>query len=499
MSAAMYACVYAREFPAQSLLRLRPELHGKAVAVMDGEPPREFVCSANANGHALGVQPGMTRPQMELLENIEVLRRSRAEEQSAHDALLECVGQFSPRVEKLHFEGVLAFAADLSGTEKLLGTAQKIVTDLLRRAKAIGLFVSVAASRNLHAALCWAKSHNGAKVIAVGEESRTLAPVPVDALDLTLDQSVTFSLWGIHTLGAIAKLPQTELIARLGQEGKRLHQLACGEYPHLLKPLDHVFTLKEEVEFEASVESLDSILFVLSPMLQQLCVRAESRALALAEVTVTCGLDRGGQHTRTLRPVLPTIDHEALLKLIHLDLIANSPGAAVVAIRVTAETNRPSRAQLGLFSPQFPEPMRLEVTLARLAAVVGSAERVGAPELLDSHHRDAFRIRHFAAPEESKTKTVVAPGRIGLRMLRPAETVYVQTYRERPHQFVFRSEQYVVVECYGPWHSSGDWWGPEHWAGTQWDVVASSRAGKPLCCQLSCDPTQAWHVEAMYD
>ena len=149
-------------------------------------------------------------------------------------------------------------------------------------------------------------------------------------------------------------------------------------------------------------------MFVLSPMLQQLAVRAESRALALAEVTVSVHVGwRCDVMQRTLRPVLPTIDHEALLKLIHLDLIANPPGAAVVGISVTAETNRPSRAQLGLFSPQFPEPMRLEVTLARLAAVVGSAERVGAPELVDSHHRDAFRMRHFAAPEESKTKTVV--------------------------------------------------------------------------------------------
>jgi protein ImuB len=499
MSAALYACIYAREFPAQALLRMRPEFQTKAVAVMDGEPPREFVCSANANGYAIGVQCGMTRPQMEVLENVEILRRSVVEEQSARDALLECVGRFSPRVEELCFEGAIAFAADLGGTEKLLGSAQTIVSNVLRQAKGIGIFVSVAASCNFHAALCWTKSHTGTKVITSGEERKTLAPIPVDSLDLSLDHSVTFSLWGIHTLGALAALPQTELVARLGQDGKRLHQLACGEYPHLLKPLDHTFELKEEIEFEAGVESLDSILFVLSPMLQQLCVRAESRALALAEITVICALDGGGQHCCTLRPVLPTLDHEALLKLIHLDLIANPPCAAVVTIKATAETNQPSRSQLGLFSPQFPEPMRLEVTLARLAAVVGSAERVGAPELLDSHHRDAFRIRHFAAPEESRTRTAVAPARIGLRVLRPAEAIYVQTYKERPHQFVFRSEQYMVVECYGPWHSSGDWWGPEHWACTQWDVVASSRVGKPLCCQLSCDPSQSWRVEALYD
>jgi protein ImuB len=500
MSAAMFACLYAREFPAQAVLRLRPELQRRAVVVVDGEPPREFVCSANTLGYALGVQCGMTRPQMEVLEDLEVLRRSLVEEQSARDALLECVGRFSPRVEELRFEGALGFWADLSGTEKLLGPAKNIIDNLLRQAQAIGISISVAASCNFHAALCWAKAHPGTKVIAHGEERRNVAPIPLDVLDLTLDQSVTFSLWGIYTLGALAALPQTELVARLGQDGKRLHQLACGEHPHLLKPLDQNFELKEEIEFEAGVELLDSVIFVLSPMLQQLCVRAESRALALAEVTVICGLEGGTQHSRTLRPVLPTIDHEALLKLVHLDLIANPPAAAVAAIRVLAETNRPSRAQLGLFSPQFPEPMRLEVTLARLAAVVGSTERVGAPELVDSHHRDAFHVRHFAAPEEAKAKSEVLPSRVGLRVLRPAEAVYVQTYKDRPHQFVFRSEQYQVVECYGPWHSSGNWWGPQRWAREQWDVVANSRGGKPLCCQLSCDSSsKAWQVESLYD
>ena len=500
MNATMYACLYAREFPAQALLRLRRELQRKPVVVMEGEPPSEFVCAANAQGYGLGVQRGMTRPQMEVLEGLEILRRSLPEEQSARDALLECAGRFSPRVEELRFDGALGFGADLSGTEKLLGTAENIVSNLQRQAQAIGLSISVAASCNFHAALCWAKAHPGTKVIAPGTEKQMLAPIPIDVLDLTLDQAVTFSLWGIHTLGALAELPEAALVARVGQEGKRLHQLARGEHPHLLKPVEQEYELKEEIEFEAGVESLDSILFVLSPMLQQLSVLAQSRALAMAQITVVCGLEGGATHARTIRPVLPTVDCEALLKLIHLDLIANPPTAAVVAIKVWAETNRPSRAQLGLFSPQFPEPMRLEVTLARLAAVVGSPERVGAPELLDSHHRDAFRVRHFVAPEEAKAKSTAAPSRIGLRVLRPAEPVYVQIYKERPHQFAFRGEQYMVVECYGPWHSSGNWWGPERWAREQWDVVASSRSGKPLCGRLNCEPiARTWQMETLYD
>lgn len=499
MSAAMMACLYAREFPVQAILRMRPELRAKPVAVLDGEAPAEFVCSANETAYVMGVQRGMTRPQLEVLEKLELLRRSSTEEQSARAALRECAGRFSPRVEELRFECAQGLCADLSGTERLLGGTEEIAGKLRRQAAAVGFAISVAASCNFYTALCWAKSHPGTKVIAAGEERKTLAPIPVEVLPLTLEQSVTLSLWGIHTLGALAALPQTELVARMGQEGKRLHQLACGTHPHLLKPLDESYELKEEIEFEAGVESLESVMFVLSTMLEQLAVRAESRALALAEVTVVCTLDGGACHERTVRPVLPSVEHEALGKLIHLDLIAHPPTAAVMGLRVTAQPNRPSRTQLGLFSPQFPEPMRLEVTLARLAAVVGGEERVGAPELVDSHEKDAFRMRHFADPDAISTKTV-AVSRIGMRMLRPAEEVYVQVHHERPHQFVFRSEQYQVVECYGPWRNSGAWWGPEAWSLEQWDVVASSRSGRPLCCQLSFLPAkQVWEVEALYD
>ena len=46
-SAELYACLYANEFPAQALLRLRPELHNKPCVVMEGEPPLQQVCSLN--------------------------------------------------------------------------------------------------------------------------------------------------------------------------------------------------------------------------------------------------------------------------------------------------------------------------------------------------------------------------------------------------------------------------------------------------------------------
>src|SRR5450755_3475381 len=88
MTAPRYACLLANEFPLQALLRLRPELQRKPVAVLDGEPPFEQVCSLNGSALAMGIAPGMTKLEMEMFPNAVVLPRSRAEEATARSTLL---------------------------------------------------------------------------------------------------------------------------------------------------------------------------------------------------------------------------------------------------------------------------------------------------------------------------------------------------------------------------------------------------------------------------
>jgi protein ImuB len=45
MSRGLYLALHAAEFPAQALLRLRPELRAQPVAVFDGPALQQTVCS----------------------------------------------------------------------------------------------------------------------------------------------------------------------------------------------------------------------------------------------------------------------------------------------------------------------------------------------------------------------------------------------------------------------------------------------------------------------
>ena len=406
--AELYACLYAKEFPAQALLRLRPNLRDKPFLVMEGERPLQQVCSLNRKARRLGIAHGMTQVEVDTFPSIELLPRSEKEEAATRAALLECAGRFSPRVEDRSAEYAFLCAIDIAGTEKLLGSPLVLAHTLLNQVRTLGIAGCVTVSSNCHAAVALAKglhSSGTVRIVPTGEESAILAPLPITVLDLTAEQVEKFSLWGISTLEMLAALPEKELIARMGQEGKRLRQLARGELPHLFRPVEPAFALEEHMELDSPVELLDSLLFVVGVMLDQLILRAKARILALASVTVTLALEGEAVHTRTVRPALPTNDKQLWIKLLHLDLEAHPPQAAILSLTLAAEPGSASKVQLGLFSPQLPEPMRLDVTLARIRAIVGE-EGVGRAVLKDTHQPDGFRMAPFTVPTTTRSADI---------------------------------------------------------------------------------------------
>jgi protein ImuB len=511
-TAELYACLQAREFPMQAMLRLRPELQDQPCVAMAGEPPLLQVCSRNAGARALGIEHGMTRVEVDTFPGIHALPRSHAEESAAKAALLECAAAFSPRIEDRCTDKDFLCVLDIAGMEKLLGTPAELGKALLQQAQSLGIHASLVVSCNLHAAVAGARGISAANqvlVIPCGEESAALSALPIGVLDVSEAHAETLLQWGIRTLGMLAALPEKALIARLGQEGKRLLQLARGELPHLFVPIEPVFELVERMELDTPVELLDSLLFVAGMMLEQLIVRATARILALASVTITLTLEGGALHVRTVKPALPANVKQLWLKLIHLDLEAHPPPAAIVALTLSAEHGVTGKMQLGLFSPQLPEPMRLDVTLARIRAIVGEG-RVGHARLKDTHRSvafDSFSVEPFAVPAaapKSATRSKRSPPRASARQLRPAETVAVTLQSQRPERFCFRQQWYVVEQAYGPWIASGDWWNPTLWSNRQWDLVARScddeRTGSQLCCCLVQDLARhLWQLVALYD
>lgn len=497
----LYACVYVREFPAQALLRLRPELHEKACVVLEGQFPAQIVCSLNTRARLLGIRRGMTKVEVDTFQGVIGLQRSLRTEEAVRSILLECAGNFSPRIEDRSINGFFIGTLDIAGTESLFGPPVMLIKQVRQRIRAIGIAASVTMSRNLNTALCLAKGLVGGiplQIVCQGEEAKALSPLSLSVLDMTEAQQETFRAWGIRTVGELATLPEKSLISRLGQDGKRLLQLARGERPHLLQPIDVPFVLEEQAELDFPLDDLESLLFGLSTMLEQLILRAKSRVYALASVTITLRLDGGGSHERTVNPRVPTNEKQLWLKLLHLDLESHPPQASIVAIHLHAEPGATSKVQFGLFSPQLPEPGRLDITLARITAIVGEGY-VGQAMLDDTRRSDDFHIEPFSVPTSEPMANNCSSG-LCFRVLRPAERTNVELRRGRPCKIYFRSRYYAAEEVYGPWLSGGDWWNEAIWGNEQWDVIGKASDDTSIACRLTRDFIQNdWRVAGLYD
>ena len=501
-----FACIFVPDFPVEALLRIEPELRAQAVAVLEGKPPLQKVWAVNGEARRAGVELGMTKTQLEACSDLALRIRSPLQEAAAHAALLDCAQSFSPKIEDAGCDTILL---DLAGLESLFGPVPKIAHALQQRASALGLEVHVAAAPNPDTAVLAARGFSGVTVIPEGKEAEQLGSLPLEVLFAGLSDSdhqllETFSRWGIGNLHGLAALPGIALSERLGQEGIRLQQLARGATFRTLVPVEPPLVFEEAIELEHPLVLLEPLAFLLNRMLEQLCARLGARALATQELRLEMKLEPGNtvSFRRTLRLPVPLLDSKVFLKLLQLDLAAHPPAAPIREIRLSAEPARPRPAQNGLFLPSSPEPEKLELTLARIAGMVG-AQKVGSLQLLDTHRREGFLMQHFS-PEatpgpkpESTQNTVTA-----LRIFRPPARADVTMRDGKPARLACAKRQSIegeILWAAGPWRSSGDWWEQEGWARDEWDIAVQQETGIALYRLVRDLLSGGWFVEGTYD
>ena len=440
-----FACIFVPNFPVAAVSRAEPELRALALAIYEGKPPMEKVFAVNESAARSGITPGMTKAQAELCSELTLRPRSLLQETVAHAVLLDCAQSFSPGVEDTAADTVIL---DLAGMESLFGSLPEIARNLLHRASKLGLDGNVAVASNPDAAMLAARGFSGVTVISPGSESQSLGSLPLEVLfanqcasreraEKENDQEKesaclleTLDRWGIRNLRALAALPEIALSERLGQEGLRLQQLARGAALRTLVPVEAPAVFEEAIELEYPIVLLEPLAFLMNRLLEQICARLSSRALNTQELRLTLELQnltrgdsrrdaseiswesdpsrilsqspdqhfvsgRQNKFCRTLCLPLPLLDPKLFLKLLQLDLNAHPPGAPILKIHLAAAPARPRSAQGGLFLPPSPEPEKLELTLARIAGLVGES-RVGSLVLLDTYRDEGFRMRRFS-------------------------------------------------------------------------------------------------------
>lgn len=330
--------------------------------------------------------------------------------------LVDCAYAFSPLVEETADNTVVL---DIEGCELLFGSHREIAREIARHATKLGLEVNVAIAQNPDAAIHAAKCFSGVIVIPPGEEATRLGDLPLEALDFTLarveadraaDILETLALWGIRSFCEFAALPEAGVSERLGPEGVRLQKLARGESDRPLSLSKPAPMFEQSMELDDPIELLEPLSFILARLLNQLCASLQAHGLAVNELRLRLKLEDRTEHERTIRLPFPMRDGRVFLKLLLLDIESHPPKCAIVAMSIACEPTKSRSIQSGLFQPLAPEPEKLELTLARLARLVGESN-VGSVELVDTHRPGAFRIKRFSVKREPARKRLTGRGK----------------------------------------------------------------------------------------
>jgi len=472
------------------------------------------------------------------------------------DLAVTVAKDFSPRLQRYPHGCVVL---DVSGLERLLGTPQTIGEELekgvegqgargergLGSQRGRGNHRAVAVAPTQSAALLLAAAHPGLTVVSV-DMFAALAPLPIDVLYHFLAEAhdVTFfrtkrahaakqhaqwesyekafdalRRWGIATLGELGALPAGALSARLGQSGVMLQRFASGLDAQPLVPDADIPRFLQHIELEWPIDALEPLSFVLARLLDPLSALLERADRGAAAIRLDLRLVDRTTHARLLQLPAAMRDAKVLRTLLVLDLESHPPHAAIDHVTIEVDPAPARILQYSLLERARPSAETIATLTARLSALVGET-RSGTPVLLDSHRPDAFELRLFAADSgSSETRGLGSAPRaadtpnarglelpnsrlvLALRRFRPPRAIRVTVERGHPVRVAIDRKGMPggqVVQCAGPWRSSGAWWdhGGRQWNRDEWDV----ELGDGSACRLFRErDTDSWFMEGILD
>jgi protein ImuB len=313
----------------------------------------------------------------------------------ALEAALDRLAAFSPGIAGVTNTADPAFGlleVQVDGLHRLWGEEDVLV---LRLREALTPFLpgrpraGIATTRF---AATIAASNAVRSLISVRPDGDAAFLAPHHAALLTPDREIRGRLarFGLTTIGAVADLPRSALIARFGDEGARMHARANGEELTPFRPRHAPEHVALALPLEPAVADLEPLRFVLRRVVGALADQVAGRGAAALRAHLRLELDtafaKEGTPERLVyeqRMPEPTAETEAIERLLYAQLERTPPPAPVARLAVELSEVGPAAGhQLPLFVPQAARAARLGWQLARLALTYGE-DRIRRVEITD--------------------------------------------------------------------------------------------------------------------
>ena len=369
-------CVWIPLFPLRCELERRPELDGRPAALLSPDIARQL-WQVSPPARRFGVRTGMTVsqaiglcPTMALIEPDPVFYDDRFAN------LLQSLHDVSPVVEPVELGR--AFVG-VDGLEKLYSTAERVVAAIMQ---AVARWAPIAMAPRLGRAhgkfAAWVaatRSKPGECVIVpAGEHKTFLAAQSLAALPLDADTYRRLWQLGLRTLGEVARLPETALIAQFGKMGGTLWRLAAGELLEAVIGVERPEPIIAAIDLPTPLADRLLVLQAIERLLDRALAHPRRVGWRVRSLRVRAALEQGASWRIALILKDPSADRVRLAAPIAARLEQAPPQGAIEHLAVEFTGFAPGTTELQLFA-------RDAVAAARAAqrrALRAAAEEIAA-------------------------------------------------------------------------------------------------------------------------
>ncbi len=375
------------------------------LVVIGGQPwEKGSVLDCSPAARRLGVRRGQPLGSAHtLVPEARFLAADTAGYRQAMEAVLEALADFTPALEGEADPGGDRFGQLLLGIEglyRLWGDELALAGRVVRAARRFlpgGPRVGIGNTRfGAQVAAVVGAAHGTQREDRDGEppveaipmgdasaEAAYLAGLPIRLLPADDETAERLRIFGLATIGQLAAISRSAVVARFGERGGVLHDLCRGLDGRPLRPRRPVEHLRAEAELDPPVDEIEPLRFVLRHLCGALCEQLAARGAGAGRATLVLELEGAAPLTLTQALPEPVALPELIERLLLARLSATPPTAPVTRLTLELDGTAPAAGQqLGLFAPQLARAGRLDWQLAGLAIRFG-ADRLLRARILD--------------------------------------------------------------------------------------------------------------------
>lgn len=380
--------------------------------------------------------------------------------------------EFSPNIGWQEWRGRWCYCLDVAGTSRWFGGEAELLKRLRRWSEERRRSASAVIADSLGAA--WAVVHFTARENAppftarIVNESASLsllAPLPIEALRLSLDTTAILNELGLRTAGPLFEIPRVALAERFEPELLLRLDQALGAVHEWFEPYRPPPQYVAAEEWEYGVVAAELLLVAWERLLPKLIAPLTARGRGIARLLAELRGETGSQCRLVIGLLRPSLDRKHLLELLRLRLETVRLREPIVGTKLSVLEEAPQAVQQQvLFSELSPptESSAWTTLVERLSGRLGPERVVAIYANSDHDPALAWRGEPWLARRRRRA-TSQSDGAFPprpIRLLAEPRPIQVFTIAPQgyPQHFDDQGVESRVVRSHGPERIETGWW-----------------------------------------